>query len=144
MNAPGFPTSSRDTETKGGVEMASVSSCCVRAAGSFKRELKQNQKKSVPLCQCYSTLYNFHLKRETCIPGSFPPRYAQQFFWKKNKMEKTSLSWPPLFAVSCRTPLPRLFQQNVLCQNTFASYHSLTLSSQITTGYTSGNYVTIK
>jgi hypothetical protein len=48
MNAPGFPTSPRDTETKGRVAMASEP-CCVQAAGSFERELKQNQKKSVPL-----------------------------------------------------------------------------------------------
>ena len=32
----------------------------------------------------------------------------------------------------------------ICCQNTFAFCHSPILSSQITTGYTSGNYVTIK
>jgi hypothetical protein len=63
--------------------MANVSSCCVRAAGSFKRELKVNQKKSVSLYQRYSTLYNVHLKREACIPAPFPRRSAQHFFWKK-------------------------------------------------------------
>jgi len=88
MNAPEFPTSPRDAETKGEVEMANVSSCCVRAAGSFKRELKQNQKKSVSLHQRYSTLYNVHLKREACIPAPFPRRSAQQFFWKKIKWRK--------------------------------------------------------
>jgi len=44
-------------------------------------------------------------------------RSAQQFFWTKNKMEETSLSWPSLFAVSCRTPLPRLKQLNLLSKH---------------------------
>lgn len=118
MNAPGFPTSSRDTETKGEVEMASVSSCCVRAAGSFKRELKQNQKKSVPLCQCYSTLYNFHLKRETCIPGSFPPRYAQQFFWKKKIKCRKRLCHGVLYLLSVAEHHSHDYSNRIFCVKT--------------------------
>jgi len=89
MNAPEFPTSPRDTETKGEVEKANVSSCCVRAAGTCKRELKRNQKKSVSLHQRCSTLYNVHLKREACIPAPFPfaallnNSFGQKIKWRK-------------------------------------------------------------
>jgi hypothetical protein len=36
------------------------------------------------------------------------------------------------------------YSNRIFCHNTFASCHSLVVSSQITAGYTSGNYVTIK
>lgn len=49
--------------------------------------------------------------------GALPSPLCSTILLEKNKMEETSLSWPPLFAVSCRTPLPRLKQLNLLSKH---------------------------
>jgi hypothetical protein len=119
MIAPGFPSSPserRNKRWKRNGEWVNPVACEKQAISN--PEWKQNQKKSVPLYWRCNTLYNFHLKHETCIPASFytsTPLYST-LLWKNIKW-RNGFVRPPLFDVNCRIPLPRLFQLNYLSKH---------------------------
>jgi len=137
MIAPELPASPHGTETKGEVEMASAF-CCVSAARSFKREWKQNQRNPF-LYTSATTLFTSSI-RNTRHAFLRPSPPAAQLSVKEKKKGITFLAWPPLFAVSYSTPLPRLLQLNLLSKHLcFASYQFLILSLPITTGETFHN-----
>lgn len=145
MNAPEFPTSPRDTETKGEVEMANVSSCCVRSGWQLQTWIETESKEILFPYTSATELFTtsiWNAKHAFRSPLHTSPRST--ILLEKKKKWRKRLCHGLLYLLSVAEHHSHGYSNRIRCQNTFTFYHSTILSSQITTGYTSGNFVTIK